>query len=80
MESDIPGPVLTALPQPNEPQYRLLLTVEEAAKALGMGRSKVYMLITQKRFPSVKVGASRRVPLKALEEYVAQLVIMEKAG
>lgn len=80
MEDDIPGPVLTALPQSNEPQYRLLLTVEEAAKALGMGRSKVYMLITQKRFPSVKVGASRRIPLNALEEYVAQLIIMDKAG
>jgi excisionase family DNA binding protein len=66
--------VLTSLPQPDEPQYRLLLTVEEAAFALRICRAKVYRLIMERRLFSVKVGGSRRVPVKALEAYVDQLV------
>ena len=72
--------VLTTLPQPGEPQYRLLLTVGEAAQALGVGRSRIYLLIMEKRLFSVKVGASRRIPVQALEEYVEQLIAQQKAG
>jgi excisionase family DNA binding protein len=71
---------LSTLPQPGEPQYRLLLTVEEAAQALRVSRSKVYMLLMQKRLFGVKVGAARRIPVKALEEYVEQLMVLEKVG
>jgi excisionase family DNA binding protein len=51
-----------------------LLTVEEAASALHIGRAKVYRLIMERQLFSVKVGGSRRVPVKALEAYVEQLV------
>jgi excisionase family DNA binding protein len=71
---------LSALPEPGEPQYRLLLTVEEAAQALRVSRSKVYMLLMQKRLFGVKVGAARRIPVKALEEYVDQLMVLERIG
>ncbi len=52
---------------------KLLLTPEEAARALGIGRTKVYHLMTSGEIPSVKIGASRRIPAQGLELYVSSL-------
>ena len=52
---------------------RLLLTVEEAADRLGIGRSFMFELIRQGQVASIRVGRLRRVPLEALTEYVAAL-------
>lgn len=52
---------------------KLLLTPEEAAQALGIGRSKVYELLAGGRLTSVKIGTCRRVPAEALRQYVASL-------
>jgi excisionase family DNA binding protein len=51
----------------------LLLTVEEAAKRLRLGRTLVYRLISSGELESVKVGRLRRVPAECLPEYVATL-------
>jgi excisionase family DNA binding protein len=51
----------------------LLLTVEEAAKCLRLGRTLVYRLISSGELESVKVGRLRRVPAECLPEYVATL-------
>ena len=51
----------------------LLLTVEEAAKRLGFGRTFVYRLIMSGEVESIKVGRLRRVPAECLPEYVAAL-------
>ena len=52
---------------------KLLLTPEEAADALSIGRSKLYELISDGRLPSVRIDASRRVPASALVEFVERL-------
>ncbi len=52
---------------------KLLLTPEEAAQALGIGRTKVYELIALGEIPSVKIGASRRIPAHGLQLYVSSL-------
>ena len=51
----------------------LLLTTTEAAKALGIGRSKVYELLQTGQLPSVRIGACRRVPADAVHTFVANL-------
>jgi excisionase family DNA binding protein len=51
----------------------LLLTVEEAAQRLRLGRTLVYRLISSGELESVKVGRLRRVPAECLPEYVATL-------
>jgi excisionase family DNA binding protein len=51
----------------------LLLTVEEAAKRLRLGRTLVYRLIASGELESVTVGRLRRVPAQCLNEYVATL-------
>ena len=54
-------------------ELRLLLTPVEAARALGISRSKLYELIGDGSVGSVLIGASRRVPADALAAYVASL-------
>ena len=53
---------------------KLLLTAQEAAHILGISRSKVYELMRAGAFPSVQIGACRRIPSDAVQAYVAALV------
>ena len=52
---------------------RLLLTVEEAAEQLGIGRTLMYALVKQGAIESVQIGRLRRIPADALPRYLAQL-------
>lgn len=52
---------------------KLLLDVDEAAEALGVKRTHLYQLLGRGELESVKIGRSRRVPVGALEDYVARL-------
>lgn len=40
----------------------LLLTPEQAADALHLGRSRIYELMRDRQIRSVKIGRSRRIP------------------
>ncbi|MER7956848.1 excisionase family DNA-binding protein [Streptomyces sp. NPDC096030] len=51
----------------------ILLTVEEAARRLRIGRTTCFALIASGEIESVTVGRLRRVPVDALPVYVAQL-------
>ncbi|MGH3301530.1 MAG: helix-turn-helix domain-containing protein [Streptosporangiaceae bacterium] len=53
---------------------KLLLTVPEAAVALAISRSKLYELLAAGVVRSVRIDGSRRVPVEALEAYVAVLL------
>ncbi len=50
---------------------RLLLRPVEVAEAIGVGRSKVYELLASGQLPSVRVGASVRVPVDSLRAWIA---------
>jgi excisionase family DNA binding protein len=50
---------------------KMLLTIPEVALRLGLGRSLTYQLVMQGQIPSLKLGRARRVPLVALEEFIA---------
>jgi excisionase family DNA binding protein len=52
---------------------KLLLTPEEVADALGIGRTKVYELMRLGLIESVKIDGCRRIPTAAVHEYVARL-------
>ncbi len=52
---------------------QLLLTVEQAAERLGIGRTMMYARIREGAVESVPVGRLRRVPPDALKSYVARL-------
>lgn len=52
---------------------RLLLSVEEAAERLGIGRSLMYELISSGQVASVRVGRLRRITPEALSVFIAAL-------
>ncbi|WP_240894974.1 MULTISPECIES: helix-turn-helix domain-containing protein [Kineococcus] len=58
---------------------KLLLSPEEAAEVLGVGRSTVYDLMRMRLLPSVKIGRSRRIPVEALRQYVQRLTTSDVA-
>lgn len=49
---------------------KLMLSVDEAADVLGVGRSAVYDLLRLNKLASVKVGRSRRIPVAALHRFI----------
>ncbi|MHB1445850.1 MAG: helix-turn-helix domain-containing protein [Acidimicrobiales bacterium] len=50
-----------------------LLTVRQAAVALGVGQSTVHSLIRTGELGSRKIGGSRRVPVEELDAFIARL-------
>lgn len=61
-------------PHPDQVAARpSLLTVEQGAEALGLSRSAVYTLIGSGQLHSVRIGARRRVPARAIDAYVTAL-------
>jgi excisionase family DNA binding protein len=61
----------TADPATLDPS-RSLLTVEEAAAVLRIGRNMCYELIRQGQIPHVRLGRLIRVPRFGLESWIAQ--------
>ncbi len=58
----------------------LLLSVEEGAAQLRIGRSRMFDLIRRGKVLSVKVGGSRRILYDSLRAYVDQLVTEQASG
>jgi excisionase family DNA binding protein len=56
----------------NKDMYEILIDglekVSSAASYLGVSRSFIYKLIANGDLPSVKIGHSRRVPIRAVRE------------
>lgn len=52
---------------------RIILTVEEAADRLGIGRTMVYALVRSGDIESIAIGRLRRIPIDALEKFVERL-------
>jgi excisionase family DNA binding protein len=53
---------------------KVLVSVEEAALLLSVGRTMVYHLVAHSELRSVKVGRIRRVVVASLHEYVQRLL------
>jgi excisionase family DNA binding protein len=58
----------------------LLVRPEDAANALGIGRTKVYELMRSGALRSVKIGGLRRIPPTALADFVAKLEEQARAA
>jgi excisionase family DNA binding protein len=59
---------------------RIVLTVEEAAECLKIGRTLMYSLVSSGAVESVTIGRLRRIPADALTRYVEGLRAAGKAG
>ncbi|GAB3855619.1 hypothetical protein GCM10029963_50680 [Micromonospora andamanensis] len=56
------------------PDNRVVLTIEQAAERLGIGRTTMYALIKTGQVRTVTIGRLRRVPAFCLDEYVQGLL------
>ena len=54
------------------PLQKLLLSIPEAGRMLGISRSKCYDLLRSGHLPSVYIGRSRRIRIKDLERFIDQ--------
>jgi excisionase family DNA binding protein len=59
--------------EPATNESLVLLTVEEAARRLRIGRTLMYSLIRTGEVESIPVGRLRRIPSECLTEYVRRL-------
>ncbi len=59
---------------------KYLLTIEEAAQALSLGRTHFYKLLSHNEIYTVKIGRSRRVPVVALETFIARQIEQFRKG
>ena len=57
-----------------EPIECVLLTAEEAAEALRIGRCKVYDLIRTGELESIKIGRLRRIPVDSLHTFARRML------
>lgn len=48
------------------------LTVAEAARRIGIGRTKLYEYVSSGEIASVKIGSLRRIPAEAVNEFLAR--------
>jgi excisionase family DNA binding protein len=62
---------------PDVPQ-RVLLTVDEAAKRLGIGRTTAFALVKSGEIASVQIGRLRRVSADAVTDYAARLATEQR--
>jgi len=58
----------------SEPPLQLLVTVDEMARMLSIGRSLAWKLVMSKCVDSVHVGRWRRIPVKSIHDYVDSLM------
>ena len=54
----------------------ILLTPEQAARALGLGRTTVYALLRDGELRSVRLGRSRRIPYASLVQFVERITAL----
>jgi excisionase family DNA binding protein len=62
------------MPDTKQNPERRALSVEEAARAVGISRATLYRLVQQRRLATVKIGSRRLVPVTALDN------LLEKAA
>ena len=83
MASPIPTtghPIVTAPTSELDEPTQTLLTVEEAAQRLSIGRTTMYALLKDGQINSVRIGRLRRIPSEALTVYTARLIAERHAA
>jgi len=50
----------------------IALTVEEAARRIGIGRTKMYEYVSSGEIPSVTLGRLRRIPAESVRDFLTK--------
>jgi excisionase family DNA binding protein len=65
------------LMEAHEHDPRLLITVEEAARRLSIGRSHAYAFVAGGELRSVRIGRCRRIRVSDLDSFIERLAALE---
>lgn len=57
-------------PEHSAPQLRLAVSPAEAARMLGLGRTKLYELMAADEITSIKIGTRRLIRISAIEAFL----------
>lgn len=68
------------VPETRQVPERALLTVEEVAGRLGIGRTTAFRLVKAGKIESVQIGRLRRIHIDAVNAYAARLVAEKVAA
>lgn len=69
----VASPDPTSIPTPRTPSDQTLLTVEEAAERLRIGRTRMFALLKSGEVESVQIGRLRRIYVRELDAYADRL-------
>ncbi|MEU6661786.1 helix-turn-helix domain-containing protein [Streptomyces sp. NPDC046821] len=72
---DVPEDALRTLMAERRPTgdaTLVALTVAEAARRMGIGRTKLYEYVSSGEIASIKIGSLRRIPAEAVNEFLAR--------
>ena len=58
----------------------LMVSVEQAASILGIGRTRAFELVMARSITSVKIGRRRLVVRRSLEEFIQRLVAAQASS
>ncbi len=63
--------------KPNEdvPLYKEVMNVKELSKYLGIGKSKIYQLIREKKIPASKIGRQYRFSKQVIDAWLKENLI-----
>ncbi|MFJ6434689.1 helix-turn-helix domain-containing protein [Streptomyces sp. NPDC091416] len=63
---------LMAERRPTGDSTLVALTVTEAARRIGIGRTKLYEYVSSGEIASIKIGSLRRIPAEAVNDFLAR--------
>ena len=70
------GAALRSTPMATQP---VLITVDQVALMLSIGRTAAWELVRKGKIKSIKIGRTRRVPVTFIQKYIEQLLDEEVA-
>ncbi|MFD0292024.1 helix-turn-helix domain-containing protein [Streptomyces sp. NPDC127118] len=80
---DVPEDALRTLMAERRPvgdTSLVALTVSEAARRIGIGRTKLYEYVSSGEIASVKIGSLRRIPAEAVNDFLARRLLATDFG
>lgn len=77
--AEVPGQANQTRSEIPAARPRVLLTVEEAAERLGIGKTKTYGFVMSGELESVMIGRLRRIHVDAIAVFAARLVADQRS-
>lgn len=69
---------ISSAPSNQEPQPKEVMDVRELCNYLGIGKSKIYQLIREKKIPASKIGRQYRFSKTVIDSWLKEVLITKE--